>query len=601
MASSVSGKWCLCYVLPAANQEMKGIISLSLAEELRAIRGGDNSQVLTKQAQDNADRAAPWKEEVERLQQTLQEVLQAVSQFSGVELPGSSPTSPDGSDSLPRLDCNTLKNRIRNDLEAFSVRTAAEVSRQAEEHARAAMGSLQIELSSRVEEVASELREKMRGGLGTEQVEIDIAQQSKDRVADVIKSQTDEFARWVWLTCKGTETPTPLQIERLLEPYVEEATTNFAASFRKNVQELIAGQEQGLQEKLQAVEQSVQGHLSSLEQAALQVCERNADSVAKQFTDRMTATADEAVKGFEGRIGAELEGAFGRFQAQMVEASAANEANLQRDEALRAENFKQRLDETVREAQGTSLSAISSHIAHTSADLVESSVQHLHQQTVDSMEHSEEEISAFMKLQMEEVRQQIRDLSQMAHQSLDRELSAASERQIGASREDLTGMIQGSMESMEERVRQIAEQQLQEVTRLLQVPQEAAASQYSARLQEAGDKQFNGLMERLQQQADQAGLRVVEELKAASEPVVRELSEKASASAAALKEEAAQAVGRIEMSVRQSLETYRQQLAQITQAGIEQQQSAAARNIAELHSRLRRAAELLTEGDPNAQ
>ena len=71
------------------------------------------------------------------MQNTLQEVLQAVSQFSGVDLPGGSPASAGGPDSLPGLNCETLKNKIRADLESFSAKTATEISQQAEEKTRA--------------------------------------------------------------------------------------------------------------------------------------------------------------------------------------------------------------------------------------------------------------------------------------------------------------------------------------------------------------------------------------------------------------------------------------------------------------------------------
>jgi hypothetical protein len=549
MASSMSDAWCLWRVRPAAIEGMKGTISLSLADELRAIRGGNNHKTPLREVPEQEEYDAPWQPDLDRMQHTLQEVLQAVGQFSGVELPGVLPTSPDDADSIPRLDRNTLKDRIRNDLEAFSLRTATELSRKAEDQTRAALGALQNELSGQIEQAAGTLREKLEGQFGTEQMQIQVSQLSRERVNELIKLHTDEFARWVWLTCQGTETPTSQQIQKLLEPHVEEATAAFAASLRQNVQDLVAEQEKMAQEQLRAVAQSVQSNLRPLEETSLQACRRNADSVTKQSADQLNALADEAVKGLQGRIDAEVEGAVGRFQARLAETSTAVEKDLQRDQDVQAENFRQRLGELAVSAHETSMTEISARLAQTSADLIESSVQHLHHQTEDSMEHSLEEISASMKLQMAEVQHQIHDLSLAAYQALDQELAAASGSQIAISRQQLDSMIQGSMESMAERIRQAADQHLQEVSRAFRDSPDEAVSQYVLRLQEAADGRFNDLLGRLQQGADQAAQRVAAGAKAASESLMRELSNKAHDSAVALNEQADQVTRRIESSL----------------------------------------------------
>lgn len=589
----MSDAWHLCHVRPAAIEGMKGTISLSLADELRAIRGGNKHKTPLREAPEQEEYDAPWQPDLDRMQHTLEEVLQSVGQFSGVELPGVLPTSPDGSDSLPRQDCNTLKDRIRNDLEAFSVRTTAEMSRQAEERARAALGALQNELSGQIEQAAGTLREKLEGQLGTEQMQIQITQRSRERVNELIRLQTDKFARWVWLTCQGTETPTSQQIQKLLEPHVEEATAAFATSLRQNVQDLAAEQERVAQEKLRVLVQSFQGKLRPLEETSLQACRRNADSVAEQSADRLNALADEVVKDLRSRIGAEVEGAVGRFQARLTETSTTAVKELQHDQDQRAENFRQRLGGIVMEAQENRLSEISARLAQTSADLIESSVQHLHHHTEDSMEHSREEISAFMKLQTAEVQQQIHDLGLTANQALDQELADASDRHIANSRAKLDSMVQGTMESMAERIRQAADQQLQEASRAFRDSPDEAVSKYVSRLQEATDRRFNSLMERLQQEADHAAQRMASGAKAASESLVRVLSSKANDSAAALQEKADQVTRRIELSLQESLEAYRQQLDQITRAGLEQQQNVMSGNIAEMQNRMKQAADLL--------
>jgi Asp-tRNA(Asn)/Glu-tRNA(Gln) amidotransferase C subunit len=538
---------------------------------------------------------------MERMQNTLQDVLQVVSQFSGVDLRGVSPASAGGPGSMPGLDCENLKDKIRADLETFSATTATELSKQAEEKTRAALGTLENELNDQIQRVAGELREKLQGRMATEQAEIDVAQQSKDRVAHLVQAQTDEFARWVWLTCKGTEAPTPPQVQKLLEPYIDDATADVTASFQQKLQDLFAKHELVVQEKLQAAVQSLQGQFDSLEQASLQVCEQNADTVAKHSVEKLNSAADEVVKGLQGRIGDDVEGALAGFQAKLGETSAVAQTELQRDQDLWAENFRQRLDGMAKEAQEMGMSEISSRIAQSAADLIESSIQHLHHQTEDSLEHSRDEISAFMKLEMDGVQRQIHDMGMTVHQDLDRELAASSERHISGSSEKLEGIIEESLASMSERVRQAADLSSEEISRMIRESHDASASQFESRLQETVENRFNGLMGRIQQEADQAAQRVAAGAKTVSEALVRELSDKANASAAALREESDQASRRMESSLQESLEAHRQQLAQIVHAGLAEQKEAMSGNVTELRNRLKQAADLLIATVPEAR
>lgn len=580
---------------------MKGPISLSLAEELRTIRGGGSYQRPSGEATGQDGAETPWQPELERMQNTLQEVLQVVSQFSGVDLKGAPQASSGARGPLPGLDCESLKDKIRSDLETFSAKTATELSKQAEEKTRATLGTLENELNDQIQRMAGELREKLQGQMAAEQTEVNVAQQSKDRVAHLIQAQTDEFARWVWLTCKGTEAPTPPQVQKLLEPYVEDATADVAASFQQKLQDLIAGHEQVVQENLQSAVRSLQGQLGSLEQASLQACEQKADTVVKHSTDRLNVVADEAMKGLQGRFGDEAEGALARFQTQLGETSTAAHTEFQHDQDQWAENFRQRLDGMAKEAQEMGMAEISSRIAQSAADLIESSLQHLHQQTEDKLEHSREEINAFMKLEMNGVQHQISELGLQAHEALDRELAAASDRHVSDSRVKLDGMVQESLASMSERVRQAAELNSEEIARMVRESHDISASQFESRLQETVESRFSGLVARIQQEADQAAQRVAAGAKAVSEALMRELSDKANASAAALREESDQASRRMESSLQESLEAHRQQLARIVQAGLAEQKEAMSGNVTELRNRLKQAAELLVVNVPNAQ
>lgn len=567
--------------------------------------------MLFKRTPEPEETDRPWQADLDRVQQTLQDVLQAISHLSGVELPAVTLDSQSPGESLPQLDCKTLKDRIRNDLEAFSITTAADVAKQAEEQTRTALGAIENEVSSRIDQVAGEFREKLQGQFTPEQIQADLTQQSRDRVTELVQARTDEFARWVWLMCKGTGTSIPVQIEKLLEPYVDEATARFEGSFRQKVQDVLAEQEQVAQDRFRGTIDSFEGQISNLEQTAQQICERNADAVAKASADRLNAASEEAAQNFAGRIQGEAEGSLGRFQTRLAEMASASQEGLWREEEQRAQNFRQRLDGLAGEVQEKSVSEISGRIAQTAADVIESSVQHLHQQTEDSLDHSREELKGFLELQMEGVRQQIHDLGWSTHQSLsqdaarvadslrglDQELAGVRDRHIAASQEQLSSVIQGSMESLTTRIKQIADLQLEEINQFLRESQDKASSQYESRLHEVNEGRYNNLLGRIQQEAGEAGARVAAEVKSTSESVMQELSNRVNASASVLREEAVQATSRIESSVQNSLETYRQQLAQITEAGFEEHRKSIAGSMAEFHKRLKQAADFLVLGD----
>ena len=139
---------------------------MSIAEELRAIRGGIRwNRAETPQTPENPGGERPWQTDIDRVQQTLQEVLQAITRLSGVELQGTGGDSQDAGGSTPPLDSKTLKDRIRKDLEAFSIKTAGEMVKQAEEQTRAALEAIQNEVGSQIEQVSGEFREKLQGRL----------------------------------------------------------------------------------------------------------------------------------------------------------------------------------------------------------------------------------------------------------------------------------------------------------------------------------------------------------------------------------------------------------------------------------------------------
>ncbi len=595
-------------------RQTKGMkATLSLADELRAIRGGPANKAMgPRRVPDPVETERPWQADIDRIQQTLQEVLQAISSFSGVELPGADADPQSLGNSFTRTDFKTLKDRIRNELEAFSVTTTAEISKDAEEQTRAALAAIRTEVSGRIEELVGEYREKLQSQFEPEQVGIDLSKQARDRVVELVEARTDEFARWVWLMCKGTGSPIPDQIEKLLEPYVEEATAKFEGVIRQRFQDQVVEQEQLVQERLQGTVSSLEGQISTLEQAAQQICERNADAVTNSSTERLNAVAEEAAKSFASRIGDAAEGSAGRFQARLEEMVTASQEGLQQESERQAADFRQKLVGVADEVASNKMSEVSGRIEETAAVAIESSVQHLQQQTQDAVEHSKEEMKGFLAVQMDEVRGQVKELGQSVHESLsqdavrvaeslkglEEELSGIRERHLAASQEQLSGMIQKTTESLTARLKEITDAQMEEIGTLARESQEKAATQYQLQLQAATEGQYNEMAERLRKEVGEAGAKVAAEIKANSESLMQGLSDKASASASVLREAGLQASARIESTLQNSLETCKKQVAQMSESGFEEHHKAIANSLAEIHGRLMQAAEALVRSNP---
>jgi hypothetical protein len=579
---------------------MKG--SGSLTEQLGTIRDALSDRfLLNAPSQQDVSRHA-WEEEVAKLRERLDEVIRAVYRLSGVKLPGSNGHDPGNGNHLALLEGETLKDRIRDDLESFSLKTAADLIRDAEEHARNSMGVLQKDFKTGVELLARELRASLRDQFRPEAVEVDLSQETRDRVAEMVERQTDEFARWVWLNCKGKGKPIASEIEFFLEPYAQEVSGKVLGSFRQQVQDMVAEQGELFEESRHKRESLIGGELESLQQAARLVCEQNTESAISSSTERLKSAADELLNGLEGRCASELEGTFGRFQARLAEASEAEKGELDRAYESRHENFRQLLEALAGDAQEKCLSGVSARIEESAAEVIETSVQHLHHQAEDSLEHSKEEIRSYMQLQGEEARLQVEEHGAKAHELLrgeaaraaenlraaENEIGDACERHIAASREQVEKGVQEWMDSVSERM-----QQLDEVYRKVQGSQENGALQYASRLQEAAESCVNDVAGRMQQEAGEASSRVKESVEAISGSVMQELSEHVNSSVTLLRKEVGEATSRIESVMSQSLEGYRQQLVEAGEEVARQQVKAMAGNLTDLHDRLIRAAELL--------
>lgn len=563
--------------------------------------------MLFKQMSETNEAERPWQAEIDRLQHTLQEVVEAISNLSGVPLTDGA-ADPQSS-SQPPLDCKSLKDRIRNDLESFATTTAAEMARQAERQTRVALAALQSEANGQAEQVARELRQKFENQVDPGHFEIGITQQTQDRVTELVQRRTDEFARWVWLMCKGTGTSIPEEIQKLLEPYVEEATGQLSESFRHRFEAHLADQEQQAQRRLRGTLSTLEEQVDALDQKAKKICEQNADSIALFSADRLNSVAEEAMNGFRSRIREELESDFASFHARMERTAEDLRQKLQQEEANKADNFSSRIAQLESEIKERATAQLTGHMEQTAANVIESSIQHLHQQSTDTVEHSKEELKGFLELQMEETRLKINGLGQSVHESLaqeaerraeslkklDLEITGVRERSLAELKDHLSAMVQNALASMNDQVRQISDGHVAEIERLVRGSRENESSQYEKQLRDITDSWYNNLLERIQTEAGNAAAKVSAEVKTNADSVMQELSDKVDASALVLTEKTVQATSQIETILKSSLETYEKQLGDITGSRIDEHRQVIRKSLSDLQARLERSAQILRQ------
>jgi hypothetical protein len=564
---------------------MKG--SLSLADELRAIRGG--VKFPDKRLDQHGEPDRPWKSDLERVEQTLLAVLQTISEFSGVELPEAAAKKEGGSAS--RVDSTTLKDRIRNELEAFSATAVSQMSKQAELQARAALEVIHYEMQSRVEQAIGEYRDKLHEQIEPKDLEINVARQSQERVAELVRAQTDEFARWVWLTCKGAGTPIPLQIEKLLEPYVEEATALVTGSISQKIQDLLTEQEKLVEERFKGTSDAVQSKINTLEQTAHEVCERNLDAVDRVSTERLNTAADEAAMKFDGRLQQHVERALDGVQPRLDEATAALLDKLHEQQDRMAQDFIRRVEALTSEAQSAMGPEISALAERSVSKAVNASLHQLQQSTDGAILRIQE---AGRSVQGS-VEQGMARVTEMLGGAQD--INGFREKILADSKEQISSQVREAVGAMEPRILQHAEQKLEAAGALIGKSQEEAAGQFESLLHEMSEVQYRDLMGRIEKGAGEAGAQAAAEVRNASETLVHQLSEKVDSAAARLQEQHEQSRSGFETSMKDSLEAFRKQLEKITRSGLEEQRKTISSSLDDLQKRLRTAAEMLASNE----
>jgi hypothetical protein len=317
---------------------MKGILTLD--QELRATRLAKGQKNATRPDRQPAPREddRPWQPEIDRMQQTMREVLRAIAGLSGVELPGLPPGLQDDSVPQPRLDIKTLKDRFRHDLEGFSIKTTEELTKRAKEQTRAALDEAQNEVvGGRLDQVAAELREKLQSPAQIEKFVVPAVEKAAARLEESLSQKLDrllaEHEKLVQGKLQGVmgsvqaqvnaqvaaelreKLQSPAQIERLVEPAAEKAAARLESSLCQKVEQQFAGQQQLVHDKLQGTLTSVQAQVST--------------QIAAELRDKLQAPAqiDGLLEPAVEKAAARLEG----FLSQKIERLLAEHEKMVQD------------------------------------------------------------------------------------------------------------------------------------------------------------------------------------------------------------------------------------------------------------------------------
>ena len=259
----------------------------------------------------------------------MRELLRAVAGLSGVELPGLPPGLLDNEANPPRLDIRSLKDRICNDLEGFSIKTTEDLTKRAREQAHAALDGIQNEVGDSIEQVAAEFRENLH---------------------------------------------LPAQIEKLLVPCVEDAEARLERLIAQKFEHLVAQHEQLVQEKLQGTLSSVHAQISALEQTVQQVRELQSEAAAQPSAEQPNAVE---VAGRIDQLAAEFRERLqdpAQIEKLLVPCVEDAEARLERLIAQKFEHLVAQHEQLVQEKLQGTLSSV-----HAQISALEQTVQQVRQ------------------------------------------------------------------------------------------------------------------------------------------------------------------------------------------------------------------------------
>src|SRR5574337_1525188 len=302
---------------------------LSLVQELRGIRGGQkhSQSDLESLLSEIREARREWQEQLDQAQNLLHDLLSSVAELSGVELPGMAIGSQkDGEGSL-RLGFKTLKDRIRNELEGFASKSAAEAAKSVHGKSAVVLEPLEKEIQSRMDSLAEEFRGKLRARLDAEQDQL--AKQVKGQAEEVLQAKMKDFAEWINLMTEGSVASIPAEVQKSLEPHVEQVKDRLKNSFKQQLSMVMMESEKAVQGKDEAIKNEVQNLTAGLADQAKSAYSQSTESEIRDFNNRLSAAVQEASRQIEAASRAKTDEGINSLKSHLEGLSATSRMEFQ--------------------------------------------------------------------------------------------------------------------------------------------------------------------------------------------------------------------------------------------------------------------------------
>jgi hypothetical protein len=584
---------------------------LSLVQELRGIRGGPKqmqSDLEGLLAQIEEARRE-WQTEMDQAQQIFRDLLTTISELSGVELPTISLDAQRGGNAPLQIGFKTLKERIRNDLEAFSSSAALEVGKRAHEQGHTLLEPLEKEMGERLDHLAEEFRAKVEARLASGQDDVD--KLARSQVDQVVQAKMEEFAQWINLMSEGAVSSVPSKVEEAVEPHIREVSDRLKATFQQQLHFVLHDQEKVSQEKVRELQEELRAQLAKLSDQARESTQQVAETAIKSLSDRLAGVTDEAARNFDSRIDGGVERSLGHFRQRLGELSNSTSDGLRTFADQQAEVLNQRLQKTAEEMHQKAAAGISENIDKITKDALDSSLQNLRGQLDAALETSKGELKTSMQALMENVQKQMGELGKSAHTSLSQdvarlstelrnlgeELKAAEADRVTAAKNNLTLMAQNALDSVSVNLKQLIEKQTNEAHAALRDFQTQLAAEYQNRYREAMNAQQKDALNLIQQKGEEAVNHAVAQISNSSDQVIQGLADKVNkevnTATSLLKDWANQTTAWAESTIKTSFENYQNEIARLTTSVLENQRNTIDTSMVDLQKRLEDAAALL--------
>jgi hypothetical protein len=188
--------------------------------------------------------------------------------------------------------------------------------------------------------------------------------------------------------------------------------------------------------------------------------------------------------------------------------------------------------------------------------------------------------------------------------NLGEELKASEKQRGTAMVESMANLSRKTLDQHAQSVKQVADMQVSEIQRSLAGMQASMAAEYELQLRQFMEEQRQAMLEEVQKHVAEASSSAVDKIRAGSSQVVQDLSSKVSkevnTATTLLNQWAHQTTTWAEASIKESLESYKRQVAEFTGTLLEDQRIAIQTRIGDLQDRLSQAASLLRLTDRSA-